>query len=434
MQPKTGTIAVTISVTIAAGLLLPVVQASESSGERERTGVAAAVEAFRDFHGITGGAIAILHNRQLIYRETFGEADLASHAPVDGNTRFQLSSSTKLFTGTLMAMLARDGLVDFAAPVRKYLQQLPESWSDVLLEDIMAHLSGLPEVLECNESADREAALRCVQARERPGPRRERFRYSQTNYLLALMVVEAVTGDTFADALAERVLGPAGMTCALWSGDSHAAVPRRATGYYPDEAGGVAIREYQFPTFLMSAAGLNATLTDMIAFARALDAGVLVDAAWRERMWRAPVMASGSAGFYAIGWDLRELRDGGHSAGHEGGSLTTFRVYPGARLSVIVLTNGVRRYFGLDSFADLLAELVVPDILPAWESQAYRARLRYLQDGVEAAFDTLADGDCANGGDAAKCNDLLDWLAEELDEAGRSGDAALLRAKHKPAP
>jgi len=399
-----------------------------------RAAIAAAVDAYRGYYGIAGGAVAVLRGQAVVYSATFGEADLESHAPVDLHTRFQLSSSTKLFTGTLMTMLARDGLVDFAMPVRDYLPALPVSWSDVLLEDIMAHLSGLPEVLECDEPDDPEAALTCVTALERAGPRREKFRYNQTNYLLALMVVEKVTGTGFADALANRVLRPAGMQDTLWNGDSNDTVARRATGYYPDKDGGVAPREYRFPPYLMSAAGLNATLADMIAFGRALNSGALLDMPSRKRMWRASVLADGSAAFYAIGWDLRELRGGGNSAGHEGGSLTTFRVYPDAGLTVIVLFNGLHRYFGLDAFADLLAETVEPGLLPESRSRLYQARLRYFQDGIDGALDTLATGGCAEDRDTTACNELIDQLAEDLDDAGRTVDAATLRGWRMPAP
>jgi CubicO group peptidase (beta-lactamase class C family) len=398
---------------------------------QQRVAIEAAVRAYAEFHGITGGAIAILRGQQLLYRETFGEADIASGTAVDDETRFQLSSTSKLFTGTLMTMLARDGLVDFGTPIRDYLRGLPPSWSDVLLEDVMTHLSGLPEVLECGESADRDTALRCVFALERPAPRREAFRYNQTNYMLALMVAEKVTGARFAELLAERVLQPAGMSGTVWNGDSHDDLAHRATGYYPDEHGGVVVRDYEFPSFLMSAAGLNTTLSDMVAFAQALDGDELLDAEWKARMWRAPVTAGGATSLYAIGWDLRELRGTEFSAGHEGGSLTTFRTYPGAGLSVIVLINGTHEYFGLDAFADLLADTVEPGILPAGQSQAYTARLRYMQHGLDGLLGHLADDVCADGADAAPCDELLEWLAAELAEGGHTADAAALRGKRQ---
>jgi CubicO group peptidase (beta-lactamase class C family) len=397
-----------------------------SAESAQQASLNAAVHAYEEFYGITGGAVAVLRDDQVIYRKTFGQANVELSVPVRADTRFQLSSSTKLFTSTLMTTLASEGLVDFAMPVRSYLPELPESWSDVLLEDIMSHLSGLPEVLECDENEDRDVALSCVYDLERPVPRRQEFIYNQTNYLLAMMVIESVTGKTYPDALASRVLEPAGMTSAVLNGDYHDIIPRRATSYYPDDEGGITLREYEFPWFLLSAAGLNATLDDMIAFAGAMSGDEILDSSWKNRMWRAPMLANDEPAGYALGWDLDELRDAKFSAGHEGGSLTTFRVYPDAGLSVVVLTNGMHQYFGLDEIADVLAQSVEIDILAPLDSIAYRAKLSYMTNGLDAAHELITRENCVDGVGGAECSELLEWLAEELSDAGHADDAAEL--------
>ena len=381
---------------------------------------------------MTGGAIAILRGQTLLYRRTFGFANVEFRVPVRPDTKFQLSSSTKLFTGTLMAMLAREGVIDYSRPVRSYLPDVPESWSDVLLEDIMSHVSGLPEVLDCNESDDLDAALRCVYGLERSAPRRSGFTYNQTNYLLAMRVIEELTGEPFAHVLSRKIFEPAGMLSAVLNGNSRDVVPGRATGYYPDEDNGLKIREYEFPGFLLSAAGLNATLDDMIAFARAMSGDTLLDAKWKARMWSAPVLANGEVSDYALGWDLRELRGAAHSAGHEGGSLTTFRIYPPSRLTVVVLTNGMHKSFGVDEFADVLAQSVDPDILPPLDSAAYRAKLSYMASGLDTASRLIEDQLCRVDLGYEECREMLAWLAEELSVDGSHADASALIDRFGP--
>jgi len=139
--------------------------------------------------------------------------------------------------------LAADGELDLDDEVRDYLPGLPASWSDVRISDIMSHLSGLPEVLECDGAADREAALACAYDLPRPAKRRETFSYNQTNYLLAMWLIETVTGKPFADVLARRILDPAGMTSAVLNGNSRDVVAGRASGYEPDGRGGVLRRQ-----------------------------------------------------------------------------------------------------------------------------------------------------------------------------------------------
>ena len=425
---RTFTVALLIcAVLLSASRAVSAANSINPLNLAQSTETESVVAAYRDFYGITGGAVAVLRGEELVYSTTFGDADVALDVPVTIETKFQLSSSTKLFSATLMTVLAKDGLVDFEKPVRHYLPELPESWSDVLLEDIMSHLSGLPEVLECDESEDREAALLCVYELERPVLRREKFIYNQTNYLLVMMIIESVTGESFADALSRMVLVPAGMSSAVLNGNYRDVVPGRATSYYPDDDGGIELREYEFPWFLLTAAGLNVSLDDMIAFAQSLNGNQLLDSSWRTRMLRPPTLVDGQTADYALGWDLDELRNNRRSAGHEGGYLTTFRLYPDAGLTAIVLTNGMHDYYGLDEFADVLVQTLDPDILTPLDSLAYRAKLQYMESGLDAAHRLIAGEICATDSDNKhECEELLEWLAEELTDAGHSDDAAEL--------
>jgi CubicO group peptidase (beta-lactamase class C family) len=384
----------------------------------------AALTAYTDFYGITGGAVAVLRGEQLIFERTFGDADVALGVPVTTDTLFQLSSTTKVFTATLMTMLAEKGLVDFGSPVRRYLPELPKTWSDVLVADIMSHLSGLPEVLECDENEDRNVALSCVFELERPASRREGFSYNQTNYMLVMMIIEAVTGESFPNALSRRLLEPADMSLAVLNGDYRDVIPGRATSYYPSEDGRLVLRSYEFPWFLLSAAGLNASLADMIAFSKSMSSEKLLSAEWKSRMWNPPTLADGQKAGYALGWDLDELRDEKLSAGHEGGMLTTFRVYPDAGLSVVVLTNGMHGFLGLDELADVLAQSADAEILTPLDSVAYRVKLQYMEKGLNAAHTLIASEICVAGdGSKQDCSEIMGWLTEQLTEAGRADDA-----------
>jgi len=383
-----------------------------------------AINSYVRFHGITGAAIAVQRGDDVLYSGTFGHANVELEAPVRDDTLFQLSSTTKIFTGTLVTRLAQEGLVDLDEPLRRYLPMLPEDWGDVLVVDAMSHVSGLPEVLECEENEDRERALACVFDMERPMARRQEFVYNQTNYLLAMMLIESVTNLPFRDALAKYVLAPAGMSDAVIDGNSLHVVPGRATSYYPDDSGGIRIREYDFPWFLSTAAGLNLGLADMRRYAAALQDGTLLVDAWKTRMWQVPEFLDGSPSNYSIGWDNRKINNGNESVGHNGGNLTTFRTYPVAGLSVTVLTNGLHSYFDIDELADVLAMAVEPDLLLPLDALAYRVKLAYIDAGLDVSLAMLADGLRAVALEPDDPVDVVSWFADELADAGHVGDAA----------
>jgi len=381
------------------------------------------VRAYMGFHGITGAAIGVQRGADVIYAGTFGYANVELEAPVRDDTLFQLSSTTKIFTGTLVTILAQKGLVVLDRPMRDYLPSLPEDWSDVLVLDAMSHVSGLPEVLECEENDDRDQALDCVFGMARPLPRRERFVYNQTNYLLAMMLIETVADMTFPEALDEYLLVPAGMAGVVIDGNNLHVVPRRATSYYPDGHGGIQQREYDFPWFLSTAAGLNASLGDMLRFASALQDGTLLTDDWKTRMWRVPELSDGRPSNYSIGWDNRKINHGRESLGHNGGNLTTFRAYPVAGLSVTVLTNGMRSFFDVDELADVLAMTLEPDLLLPADTLAYRAKIAYIDAGLDASLAILNAGLGARDLEPDDPAEIVSWLADELGDAGQLDDA-----------
>jgi CubicO group peptidase (beta-lactamase class C family) len=235
-----------------------------------------------------------------------------------------------------------------------------------------------------------------------------------------------VTGRPFAAALQDYILSPAGMSTAVLNGNSADELAHRAASYYPKEEGGIEPRAYDFPPFLTTAAGLNASLDDMIAFARALERGTLLDDLWKQAMWRVPMLNNGERSSYALGWDRREVGKGQATFGHEGGSLTTFRVYPHAGLSIIVLTNGLHSYFGLDGFADALALAVEPDILDPADAIAYRGKMLYARDGIDGTDRFLREALQTTAISDADGESIVLWLADELADSGRSGDAVRL--------
>ena len=104
--------------------------------------------------------------------------------------------------------------------------------------------------------------------------------------------------------------------------------------------------------------------------------------------------------------------------------LTTFRVYPDAGLSVVVLTNGMHDFLGLDELADVLAQSAEADILTPLDSVAYRVKLRYMEKGLDATQALIASEVCIDDEDSKQdCSEILEWLTGQLADVGRDDDA-----------
>lgn len=161
-----------------------------------------------------------------------GVSDLATGTPAHAGQTFEIGSQTKMMTAVVVLQLAAEGRLDLDRPVTDYLD---DAVTDGLanaetasLRDLLAMRSGIPSYTDVPGSAGLPAvaemlladptrvfgaaeALDLVRGLPAEGVAGEGFHYSNTNYTLLGLVVEAVTGRSMAEEMAERIFAPAGM-------------------------------------------------------------------------------------------------------------------------------------------------------------------------------------------------------------------------------
>ena len=97
---------------------------------------------------IPGLQIAVVKGGRVVLSEAFGLANVENGVPATRSTRFPLNSATKAFTGVVAAQLAQQGRLDLEAPLSRYLDALPAAWQTVRVRQLLAHTSGLPDILD----------------------------------------------------------------------------------------------------------------------------------------------------------------------------------------------------------------------------------------------------------------------------------------------
>ncbi len=267
------------------------------------------------------------------------------------DSKLNLGSMNKMFTAVVIAQLVDEGRLSFQDPVSKFLGG--KGWtkanlSKVRLEHLLSHTSGLGSYF--NDTYERTARqfLRTVDDYKplvadetlafEPGTR---WQYSNTGFLLAGAVIEAVTGRDFFDVVRERVYARAGMPNSD-AYDLDLVVPHLAVGYSREVAAGD--RRWRANTFEHvirggPAGGGYSTARDLLAFAEALRTGRLVRPGTVEALWTAkPGLGSPDYGF---GFGAR--RDAlGRSTGHSGGFAgisSVLDIYLDTGWTMIVLSN-----------------------------------------------------------------------------------------------
>lgn len=297
------------------------------------------------------GNVLLAKDGKVLFRKSYGMADIENSVPNKADTVFRIGSITKSFTALAVLQLWEKGRLALEDPLAKYLPETPTAWRAVTLHHLLTHTSGVPDVSQAPAYKDYGDPQRIEKALEsmkdkplqfEPG---SRFTYSNGGYRLLGRVVEKVSGMKYEDFMAANILVPAGM---VHSGLDHneRIVHHRATGYVVQ--GGQlanAIQDEMMGPF--SSGGLYSTDEDLLRFDQALYSGKLVKKETLEKAFTPHVKATFPPPFndpnayYGYGWLVSSV-EGHKSIAHGGwvnGFVTDFTRYPDDGIVLIVLGN-----------------------------------------------------------------------------------------------
>jgi CubicO group peptidase (beta-lactamase class C family) len=172
-----------------------------------------------DVAGIPGGALVTVTAGGDVDARGVGTTGAGDEVTAD--TPFVVGSTTKSFTALAVMQLVEAGRIDLDAPVVRYVPELelaPEEPVDAItVRHLLQHTSGLddlaggPLLSSVGEGTALAAVAELSDARLASAPG-VKWRYANANYVLAGLVIEAASGQTYADHLQQQVLDPLGMT------------------------------------------------------------------------------------------------------------------------------------------------------------------------------------------------------------------------------
>jgi D-alanyl-D-alanine carboxypeptidase len=372
---------------------------------------------------IPGVSVAILREGKVIHCKGYGMANVELLSAATGSSVYQIASLTKAFTATAIMLFVEDGKLSIDVRVTKYLPDLPTSWQNVTVRQLLGHTSGIKNLT--NLSGFAETVRKDFTPRElvdmvakepldfEPG---ENWNYSNTGYIVLGMLIEKLSGKSYGLFMDERIFKPLGMTNTR-ANDLHAVIAGRVQGYTWD---GKVLRigEYHSPTQPYAAGMLVSTVADLAKWDLSLDGGTLLKRPILEQMWAPVRIGIGNGPGYGLGWEIKEI-NGHRSIGHGGGIpgfSTCFTRYGDDHLTVIVLTNS--NYGNVESLARGIAARIIP-ALGSGVERPIEDTDAATTERLKAMIQKLATGevDPANFTEESKENaipllkSLKDWFA-----------------------
>lgn len=306
-----------------------------------------------EIRGLPGVAVGVVSDQELVWAKGFGHADIAADRHMQPDTRFRMASHSKLFTATAIMQLREQNKLRLDDPVTEYLPwfEFEQSSPDdppVTIEHLLTHSSGLPREAGSHwidfDFPTANEIRELISERQAPFSPEVRWKYSNLAYTIAGMIVEEVSGLSWADYLQQNIFDPLGMSASSVDKDD----PGLATGYgirMPD--GSRSVMPFVDARGMAAATGLTSTVEDMARFVSAQfrkgargDDRLLSTASLRE-MHRVRMLETTWTSGQGIGFSVQRS-DGKLTIGHGGGYpgyTTNTTIQLDSKVGIIVLTN-----------------------------------------------------------------------------------------------
>ena len=400
-------------------MIVAVVLAAGTAAQRADTATEARVdEIFSQWTGATPGCtVGVEVSGKVALEKAYGMADLEHDVRNTPDSIFEAGSVSKQFTAAAVLLLAREGKLSLEDPVRKYVPELPDYGSPLLVRHMLNHVSGLRDWGNIEAIAGWPRTSRVythahvldIVSRQKalnftPGTQ---YSYSNTGYNLAAVIVARVSGQSFADFTRDRLFLPLGMTHTSWRDDFTRVVRNRAIAYRP-VPGGYA-QQMPFEN-VHGNGGLLTTVGDLLRWNGNFERPRVGDAQFVQRQEEPGRFNDGRPGSYALGLMIGQYK-GVREISH-GGATAAYRAYlarfPDQRVSVAVLCNAGNAVTA--QYAHAVADLYLGSAiqagsaeppprreLPARTFQPTAAQLQsyagiYTSDEAETTFTIAVEG------------------------------------------
>jgi CubicO group peptidase (beta-lactamase class C family) len=295
-----------------------------------------------------GCTVAVAEKGRTLLSRAYGMADLEHDVPVTTATVFEAGSVSKQFTAAAALLLVQQGKLALSDDVRKYVPELPDYGKPITIGHLIHHTSGLrdwgavaglhgwPRGTRIHTHAHMlDIASRQKELNFEPGAE---FSYTNTGYNLLAVIVDRVSGQSFAEFTKRNIFEPLGMKRTQWRDDFTRVVKGRAVAYVKQDDGFHS--EMPFEN-VHGNGGLLTTAEDLILWNENFVHGKVGGPALIEALERRGRLNDGREIAYAGGLfigtyeGLPEISHGGATAGYR----AFLARYPGQRLSMAVLCN-----------------------------------------------------------------------------------------------
>jgi D-alanyl-D-alanine carboxypeptidase len=296
--------------------------------------------------GVPSASVAVVKDGQIAYVKAYGDARLDPKTPATSEMRYSIGSISKQFTASAILLLQEQGKLSLDDKVGKFFPNLTRA-NEVSIRQLLSHTSGYQDYWP--QDYVMPGMLQPVTAQKildtwgrkpldfEPGTK---WQYSNTNYVIAGLIVEKAAGMPLLQFLREKVFVPLGMT-SVSDVDQQKLGDSDPTGYLRYALGPLRPAPKEGKGWLFAAGELAMQAQDLAKWdISIIDQKLMKPASYRE-LSLDTLLKNGISTRYGLGVTVSSMN--GHRALSHGGEVSGFTaeniVFPDDRAAIVVLTN-----------------------------------------------------------------------------------------------
>lgn len=294
------------------------------------------------------GSVLVARDGKVIFKKSYGYANIEWEIPNTPDTRFRLASVTKQFTAMLILQLVQKGKLKLDGRITDYLPDYAKAnGSRITIYQLLTHTSGVPNYTALPDFFQRHSrnpysprdfipVFSELPLEFEPGTA---YKYSNSGYFILGAVIEAVTGLTYARALQDNILTPLQMRQSGY--DLPAPIIKKRASGYRKTVDGYANAPYLDMTLPYAAGAMYSTVEDLYLWDQALYKDQLLNTAGKA-IYFTPYRDGYACGWVRKPFTLGSSRDTVSAIWH-GGSINGFSTIivriPESKDLVVLLNN-----------------------------------------------------------------------------------------------
>ncbi|HUK87488.1 MAG TPA: serine hydrolase domain-containing protein [Terriglobales bacterium] len=296
--------------------------------------------------GVPSASLAVVKDGKIVYARAYGHAHLDPAVAATPEMRYCIGSISKQFTAAAILLLAEQGKLSLDDPVSKFIPNLTRG-NEVTLRELLSHTSGyqdfwpqdyvMPMMLKPVTAQQILEGWARIPLDFDPGTQ---WQYSNTNFVIAGLIVEKASGMPFMKFLQQHLFTPLGMKSVLTIEEAK-ALPSEPAGYLRYALGPPRPAPVEGQGWMFAAGELSMTASDLARWDISLiDQSVLRPASYHE-METEVELKNGVGTRYGLG--IAVNFDNGQRVLSHGGEVSGFVaqnvVFPDDHAAIVVLTN-----------------------------------------------------------------------------------------------